>query len=113
MDDCHEVSEVLTEMLPSPSSCGISAITGESLVGTISSWRCRLHFAGGASGDGLVAVPGPSPAVTDASFLDAARVRRLVAAAFFLSVPFFVAAAAPVAAAAAGAAVAARAATAT
>jgi hypothetical protein len=75
VDDCHDMSEVSMEMLPSPSSCGISAITEELLVGSISGWRCRLRFAGGAGGDGLVAVPAPSPAVTDASFLDAARVR--------------------------------------
>ncbi len=111
MDDCHDATEVLTEMSPSPSSCRISAITGESLVGWISNWRCHLHFTGGAGGDRLIAVPAPSPAVSGASFLDAARVRRLAAAAFFLPIAFVVAAAAPVAAAA-GAAVAARAATA-
>jgi hypothetical protein len=74
VDDCHDASELSTEMSPSPSICKISAITRESLVGSISGWRCRLRFVGGASGDGLVAVPAPSPAVTSASFLDAARV---------------------------------------
>ncbi len=59
----------------------MSAITEESLVGSISGWRCRIHFAGRAGGDRLIAVPAPSPAVTDASFLDAARVRRSAAAA--------------------------------
>jgi hypothetical protein len=87
------------------------AITEQSLVGSISGWRCRIRFAGGAGGDRLVVV---SPVVAGASFLGAVHVRRSAAAAFFLTVAFVVAvaAAAPVAAAAGGAAAAVMAATA-
>ncbi len=51
-----------TSPSPSPSSCGISAIAVMSLVDSLGGWRCRLRFAGGAGGDGLVIVSAPMPA---------------------------------------------------
>jgi hypothetical protein len=103
-DGCHDTSEPATDKSPLPSSCGMSAVSGKTLVGSLGGslggWRCRLRFAGCACGDGLVVAPAPLPAAPTAVFLASARIRLVAAAAFVI------AAAAVVAAAAAGALVA-------
>ncbi len=103
-DGCHEASVPATDRSPVPSSCGISAISGRthvgSLGGSLGGWRCRLRFASGACGDGLVVAPAPLPAAPTAAFFAAVRIRLPAATAFVI------AAAAVVAAAAAGALVA-------
>jgi hypothetical protein len=105
VESSEDSSEPVTETSPSPSNCGISAITDMSLVGSLGGWRWRLRFAGGAGGDGLVVVT--APAAPAAFFLAAARVSRAAATAALVVV-----AADAFGAAAAGAAVAADAATA-
>ncbi len=107
VESSDDSSEPATETSPSPSSCGISAIAVMSLVGSLGGWRCRLRFAGGAGGDGLVIVSAPMPAAPAAFFLAAAHVPRAAATAALAVV-----AADAFGAAAAGAAVAAEAATA-
>ncbi len=47
VDGFHDMSELERETSPSPASCGISAMTGELLVGSIGGWRCHLRFTGG------------------------------------------------------------------
>ncbi len=75
VESSEDSSEPATETSPSPSNCGISAITDMSLVGSLGGWRWR--FAGGAGGDGLVVVTAPAAPV--AFFLAAARVSRAAA----------------------------------
>jgi hypothetical protein len=71
----------------SPSSCGMAPIRSDSaplcsLVGSTGCGRFRFRLAGGAGGDGLVTTPAlPVLAVATASFLAAARVRRIAASA--------------------------------
>jgi hypothetical protein len=60
VESSEDSSEPATETSPSPSNCGISAITDMSLVGSLGGWRWRLRFAGGAGGDGLVVVTAPA-----------------------------------------------------
>jgi hypothetical protein len=81
MDGSDDLSEPATDTSPFPSSCGMSAIAVRSLIGSLGGWRCRLHFAGGAGGEGLVVIPAPLPAAPAAFFLAAARVRLLLAVA--------------------------------
>ncbi len=59
MDGSDDLSEPATYPSPVPSSCGMSATAVRSLIGSLGGWRCRLRFAGGAGGEGLVAVPAP------------------------------------------------------
>ncbi len=76
VDGSEDSSEPATDTSPSPSSCRMSAIAVGSLAGSFSGCRCRLRFAGGAGGDGLVTVSAPLPAAPAADSLAAARVRR-------------------------------------
>ncbi len=70
-----------------PSSCGMAPIRSDSaprcsFVGSTGCGRFRFHFVGGAGGDGLVTAPAlPALALATASFLAAARVRRVAASA--------------------------------
>ncbi len=52
VDGSNDMSEPATDMSPSPSSCGMSAIVDGSLADSLSGCRCRLRFAGGAGGRG-------------------------------------------------------------
>ncbi len=75
------------ETSPSPSSCGMAPIRSDSaplcpFVGSTGCGRFRFRLAGGAGGDRLVTTPAlPALAVATASFLAAARVRRVAASA--------------------------------
>ncbi len=75
MDGCDKKSKQETDTTLSPSNCRMNAITG----GLLGSSHCHLRFA---NGDRLIVTPAPAPAASAASFLDASRVRRTVAAAF-------------------------------
>ncbi len=107
VDSSDDLSEPVTDKSLSPSSRGMSAIAVMSLIGSLGGWCCRLRFAGGAVGNGLVIVSMLMPATSSAFFLAAACVPCAAAAAALAVV-----AAADFGAAAAGAAVAAEAATA-
>jgi hypothetical protein len=93
VDGCYDMSELARETSPSPASCRISAMTGESLDGSIGGWRYHLRFTGRLMAPWMQ------------------RALRSALAAFVFSAAFVVAAAA-LGAAAAGAAVAAKTATA-
>ncbi len=62
VEGSDDSSELVTETSPSPSNCGMSAIAVMSLVGSLGGWRCRLRFAGGAGGYGLVVITAQLPA---------------------------------------------------
>jgi hypothetical protein len=71
----------------SPSSCGMAHTRSDSasrclFVGSTGCGRFRFRLAGRAGGDGLLTAPAlPALAVATASFLAAARVRRVAASA--------------------------------
>jgi hypothetical protein len=75
------------ETSPSPSSCGMAPNRSVPtplcpLAGSTGCGRFRFRLAGGAGGDGLATAPElPALAVATASFLAAARVRRVAALA--------------------------------